>query len=242
MNSRLALIFSTVFHPLLVPGLLIWSLYLMSPMIVTPLTGESFYVYLKVVFLMTGLFPLILLLLLRITYIVSMSRLFFHKVVKNQSVTSFLLQNKPLLFYLKKNRKGEAFTIPERNERVFPFVMISIIYMMSTYLFVYRFSINSVLNSIFIAMTILVVVVTAITSFFKISVHSTTLSAAVGIAFGYGIYYPVATNYFWYIVGLVVICGVTSSARLALKSHKLSEVTLGLALGYVTGFLAMVFH
>ncbi|MCX2744410.1 hypothetical protein OO013_11065 [Mangrovivirga sp. M17] len=242
MNKKLALIFSTIFHPLLVPGLLIWSLYLMSPMIVTPLTGKSFYVYLRVVFLMTGVFPLILLLLLRMTYVAFLTRLFFYRIIKNQSVVSFLLQNKPLLVSIRKHKKGKAFTMPLKNERIFPFLMISVIYCMSCYLFVFRFSINSVTNAIFIAMTLLVILVTVITIFFKISIHATTLSASVGIAFGYGLYYPVVTNYFWYVAVIVAICGIVSTARLALGSHNLKEIIAGLVLGYGVGLTAMVLH
>jgi len=88
--------------------------------------------------------------------------------------------------------------------------------------------------------TFIIILITVITLFVKISAHS----AGVGGLFGFLLVFHLNTpqnGMIWILVLTVLLSGTVMSARLYLNVHKPKEVYLGVLLGFVISFLSIVF-
>src|SRR5687768_9794283 len=76
-----------------------------------------------------------------------------------------------------------SFAMPDRKERLMPFVFISLIYVAVTYMFHLHAQMNLHDNFLkfMVIIDLLVVVATLATFFFKVSVHSITIWGLIGI-------------------------------------------------------------
>lgn len=129
----------------------------------------------------------------------------------------------------------------ERQDRIIPFVFITLFYLMMTILFYWKFHIgfqDSVFKFLLIV-DLLIVAATLITFIYKISVHSIGMGGLLGILIplnkvteDHGLFYPT--------LALLVISGVVMSARLYLNVHTLREVMLGAATGFMISFVSMI--
>ena len=133
-----------------------------------------------------------------------------------------------------------SFAMPERRERLMPFVFISAIYVAVTYLFHLhgRMNLNDNFLKFMIIIDMLVVVATIATFFFKVSVHSVTAWGLIGmlvvlnkISDVSAIFYPT--------LGVIVLAGFIMAARLSLDSHTPREVMWGAVLGLATSITGM---
>jgi hypothetical protein len=121
-----------------------------------------------------------------------------------------------------------------RTERIMPFTFVTILYVVVTYMFYHNFQVQNVLKLMEI-ITAMVVVSTAVTLFYKVSVHSIATCGIVGIllplnnASGDGLLlYPT--------IVMLIVAGVVMSSRLKLDAHVLREVLYGAAIGFLIGF------
>jgi hypothetical protein len=130
----------------------------------------------------------------------------------------------------------DSYHIPERKERVLPFVVITLLYLSITLLFYKQSHIHPDENFMKLMMIIdaLVLVSTVLTIFFKVSIHSLCVWGVIGIllplnkiAGGEGLFMST--------VILVVLAGIIMSSRLALQAHSLKEVLWGGATGLAVG-------
>ncbi|HEX8060674.1 MAG TPA: hypothetical protein VF473_07035 [Cyclobacteriaceae bacterium] len=121
----------------------------------------------------------------------------------------------------------------ERKDRIMPFMFITILYVVITYMFYHNFQVRSVLKLMEI-ITAMVIVSTAITFFYKVSVHSIAVCGLVGILLPLNnaadglLLYPT--------IGTLIVAGVVMSSRLQLNAHVLREVMYGAAIGFLIGF------
>ncbi len=127
----------------------------------------------------------------------------------------------------------------ERRDRILPFLMITVFYGVVCAMFFYKVSVNLNFNKLMLIATVLTLVATVVTFFFKISVHSLAMGGALGIvlpltrAADGGLLVPAAT--------LFVLAGLVMSARLYLQAHTLREVVYGASAGFAVGFFGMIF-
>ena len=145
------------------------------------------------------------------------------------------------LFIFKVFGLISSFKIPDRAERQLPFVFISVIYFLMTYLFYSNFKIGLSQNILrfLLIMDFLVAASTITTFFYKVSVHALAVCGMVGILIplnsmsdNRALLYPT--------VGMIVIAGLVMSSRLALQEHSIREITLGAVMGFSIGFLSMM--
>ncbi len=123
-----------------------------------------------------------------------------------------------------------SLSIASRQERVLPFLTISIFYLVITYFFSAQPHIFSLISQVMLGITLVVVAVTILTFFYKISVHSAGVSGAVSIFIGLQSLYP--QEYFLYPVILwILFLGFVVSARLALEAHTYDELIVGVLVG-----------
>lgn len=134
-----------------------------------------------------------------------------------------------------------SITMVDRRERRVPFVFITLLYILITYLFYsqYRISLHDNVLRFMIIIDALVLVATVATFFYKVSVHSLAMWGLVGMLItlssiqedGSLIYPMLAT---------IVLAGVVMSARLQLGVHTLREVLVGSVLGLVVSFASVL--
>lgn len=132
------------------------------------------------------------------------------------------------------------FNLEEKNQRLTPFFFIACFYGITAYMFYAKLSINNLIVIVFVATTILILIITAITFFWKISVHGAAIGGTLGFVFALGIFYPIV-NFTFILAVLMVILGLVSYARLKLQAHTPLQVYAGAVLGFVVCFCAIYY-
>jgi membrane-associated phospholipid phosphatase len=131
------------------------------------------------------------------------------------------------------------YAMRERNERLVPFVAISIIYLVMIFLFYNKLPLSENFNKLMAIVTALVVVSTLITFFYKVSVHSIAASGLIGIMLPLN--KAIENNVLlWPTAIALVIAGLIMSARLYLNAHTFNEVLTGALAGFSIGFAGML--
>jgi membrane-associated phospholipid phosphatase len=148
----------------------------------------------------------------------------------------------PMLSFLtmKLTKTIGSLHLLEKEERLFPFAMISFLYVMATYLFYIKLSVDPTLVFTLATITICVVLLTAITFFWKISAHMTGISGLLSIIAVSSLKYP--NSVFIYPMLLVLLLsGVLASSRLYLNAHTQAEVLGGFLLGFCVCFISFYY-
>ena len=157
----------------------------------------------------------------------------------------------PLLtiYIMYRNKSISSMSIPIRKERLPVLVLVTIYYFMTYYIF--RYWNTTLLNlfypylSFLFAGLVLIVSLTAITYFWKISLHSSSISALCGGMMAETlIAHPVGgqEQAFYINMALLVLLGLVSFSRLYLKAHTLSQTIAGIALGFSLAFSLVFFQ
>jgi hypothetical protein len=136
----------------------------------------------------------------------------------------------------------QSLAMVERKERIVPFVFITTIYCVITYLLYSksRMDLNDNFMRLMIIIDLLVLVATVCTFFFKISVHSIGIWGLIGML----VLLTKMTaliNLLYVSLGLIVLAGIIMSARLQLGVHTSREVMWGSIVGLVTSVTGMLF-
>ena len=154
-------------------------------------------------------------------------------------ITTFLI---PLMSVsaLKFTATISSLALEKREERILPFLFITVFYGLTTYLFIEKVQVNNLLALMMIATTLLILLLTAITMQYKISIHGAGISGSVGfllaLTYQYNdpmLMYPLAV--------FVVLTGLVMTSRLYLNAHTIEEVSLGALLGFLFCFAALYF-
>ena len=134
-----------------------------------------------------------------------------------------------------------SFTMLDRKERIRPFFLITIVYLFFTYFLAYKLGagLDDNLFRFLLIIDFLVIAATAITVYYKISIHS------IGVMGMLGIIIPLnrmaeSNSLLIPTIALIAIAGLVMSARLQLNSHTVREVWVGAATGFLVGFLGMI--
>lgn len=125
-----------------------------------------------------------------------------------------------------------SFSMRRRQDRIVPFLFVSVFYGITTYMFYAKMQLNQVLVVIMLAITAVTFFLALVTIFWKISIHSAGMMGMVGFLAGIMIKYPLV-NLLWPLVLSVVVAGLVMSARLYLNEHRPKEVFVGGLVGFV---------
>lgn len=146
-----------------------------------------------------------------------------------------------LMSLLKIFGSIRSFNLESRQERVFPFFMILVLYAAFTYMLTLQNKIGFDDNvfKFLLIIDCLVLIGTLFTLFYKVSMH------AIGIMGLAGILIPLNkesdnTMLLWITVGVVVLAGIIMSARLQLNAHTPRQVLVGAIAGFLTGFFGII--
>lgn len=123
-------------------------------------------------------------------------------------------------------------TMPKRTERLLPFILISIIYLITTYVLYSKLRIapNDSVMRFLLIIDVMVILSTVITFFFKISVHSVAIWGVTGMVLLLTKISQLETL-LYASVGLIVLSGLVMAARLQLGVHTYREVMWGSVVG-----------
>ena len=139
---------------------------------------------------------------------------------------------------LKSARLIESYSLITARDRVIPMLFMAVCYMSAMFVLSDKAGIDAA-RRFFLGPAVIMVLLTIITSRWKISTHTTApgATAALFLAItnaGYGVMTAG-------VMFAVVIAGVLGSARMATGQHTLSQVTTGFLLGFFTMLLSLVF-
>lgn len=132
-------------------------------------------------------------------------------------------------------------TMEDREERIKPFIFITVLYLFFTWLLFQRngFRLGDNLFNLLVIIDSLVIFSLLITFFYKASIHSVGIWGVIGILLPLN---KVIDDYAIFVVTLValVLAGLVMSARLQLNAHTPREVLVGAVAGFSIGFFGML--
>ncbi len=136
--------------------------------------------------------------------------------------------------------KIEDVNLRERKERLIPNIFTTIVYIFVCYLMHETMHFDGLLLNTLICFTFFVAILTAITYFWKISLHASGISGLVGFLFGLNQVLPI-DNILIYCSLSLLIAGSVMTARLYLNAHTPAQIWAGAALGLLFGWITPVF-
>ncbi len=162
------------------------------------------------------------------------SREFFFNILIIISLTSFFI---PVLMLstLRVASVIPDFYLDDRKIRIIPFLFIGIIYGVSTYMFYKQFPYTKVIYLSYFSTTLLITIITLITMYWKISVHSASIAGTFGILYAIQIKNP-DFDFLYLLSGLSIIFGIVGTSRLLLNTHTTRQIIWGAVIGFVICF------
>jgi hypothetical protein len=143
-----------------------------------------------------------------------------------------------LLPYFRYRNIITSWSVENRKERNIPLILTSIFYSITS-IIVFRYQIPLFLKSFLFASSLLVILITLINFFWKISIHSAgagTLAALV-LILAVKMYSPMA----WYLISVLLTGGLVLTSRLLLNRNNPLQVWLGYLAGFSGLILFMLF-
>lgn len=139
---------------------------------------------------------------------------------------------------LKSAKLIESYSLITARDRVIPMLFMAVCYMSAMFVLSDKAGIDAA-RRFFIGPAVIMVLLAAISSRWKISTHTTAPGAATALFLsityaGYGVLTAG-------VLISVVIAGLLGSARMATGQHTLSQVTTGFLLGFFAMLLSLVF-
>ena len=198
MYKKLALGLSVIFQPLVIPSLMVVTLFYIVPeATIVPKTAK--WAVLLLISFTTLLVPLLGLMGLRFSSVIN------------------------------------SLQLPDRKERIYPFALVSVFYIMTVSFFYWKLNIDQLLLVTLGLVTVSLVLLTLITLFWKISAHQTAMGGWVAIVSVLSIKF-ISDPLFYYFILIILLSGLIGTARLYLNAHRPSEVYAGFLLGFGTCF------
>ena len=236
MAGRLAQGISLVFHPLWIPTFLFAIIFRFTPSLASPINQELMPRILFIVFVLTGLIPLLTLTVMRLPYFLMIAKLWVKQLSNGAGTTRNLLELRPQIGLVRSQSIIQSFSMVNRGERVTPFFFITVFYVAVCYMMSGRMGWDSFFIVAMMTIAGTSLVVSLVTIYWKISVHSVALSSLVGFLLAVmqvraepDLLYPLA--------GCIIAAGAVMSSRLYLNVHTPAQVGWGCLVGFAISFL-----
>lgn len=143
-----------------------------------------------------------------------------------------------MITYFRFRNLISTWTIGNRKERILPLVTTTMFYAFTVYL-IYRFHIPLFIKSFIICSAALVLAVTIITFWFRISLHATACGAITALVMILSFRMQISLT--WMLIVVILVSGLVMSSRLWLKAHTPSEIWAGFLLGSAGSLLYLGF-
>ena len=137
----------------------------------------------------------------------------------------------PLMFilFLRYQEIINDIQMKTRRDRYIPIIITFFLYVFCFYL-IRRIDIPNMFYSFMLAGLITLLVTLFITLWFKISIHMAGMGGLIALVIYISFYLKV--NLSFYLILVVLLAGITGTARLILKAHSPAEVYSGFVLGF----------
>lgn len=139
-----------------------------------------------------------------------------------------------MISYFRFRNLISSWTIEDRRERIFPLVTTTMFYAFTVYL-IYRLHIPLFIKSYIICSAVLVLAVTIINFWFRISLHATGCGAVTALVMVLSVRMQIPLT--WLLVIVILVSGLVMSSRLWLRAHMSTEIWAGFFLGSVGSLL-----
>jgi hypothetical protein len=137
-----------------------------------------------------------------------------------------------LLPFFKNRNLISTYAIEDKKERAVPLIMMSVLYSVTSFV-IFRYQIPVFLKSFVFASTFLVILVTLINFWYKISIHAVAAGALNAVVALLSL--KMSSSLVWYLVSTILTAGLILSSRLKLNSHDPGQVWSG----FLTGFAVL---
>lgn len=145
-----------------------------------------------------------------------------------------------VMFLLKMSRKITNLDVTLRKERTLPFLSIFLVYVGAAYIFEVALDAPGIFVYVMDIVSRLILILTLIGLWFKISVHSAAAWGAAGLLVAINL--QIQSTFAHEILAVAfVVAGLTSSSRLYLKRHTQWEIWAGVVLGFFFCFFCFSF-
>jgi hypothetical protein len=134
-----------------------------------------------------------------------------------------------LLPYLKYRNLITSWSIESRRERMLPLFIATILYAATSFI-VIRYPVPFFIKTFILGIFIISLALSAITLWWKISIHSTAIGAIAALVLVLSI--KMNSPLLWPLLIVFAGSGLTLSARLKLNAHSPAEVWSGFFFGY----------
>jgi hypothetical protein len=156
-------------------------------------------------------------------------------------ILTFLLPMTGILIYYWGNNSLSKLAMQSRQERLIPFALTTIAYILSTFFLSYSPIVKAfpLIVSLLASISLTLALITIITIYWKISAHSTGIAGIVGFLLGIAYKYAEPTL-LMPTLAIVLLAGLLMTARLYLDAHTPAQIGAGAYLGFVIQFIAVL--
>gem|GEM_PF-419914 len=236
MFYRLARFVSLLFHPLWIPTFLFAIIFKFVPSLASPINQELMPRMLLVIFALTGVIPLVTLMLMRLPYFIMIVRLWARQLANGTGSTRTLLGLRPQIEMVRRQSVIQSFSMSDRSERIIPFFVITAFYLAVCIMMSNRMGWDSFFIIAMMTITAISLIVSLTTLYWKISVHSIAASSIVGFLMA-AMLIRAETALLLPFAGCIVLAGTVMSARLYLNEHTPAQVGWGCLIGFSISFI-----
>jgi len=188
--------------------------------------------------LLVPTYALLLLMNLKTHSILAIPENYRYIIVLIVFFTTFIIPTIVILILLKTG-KIKSLQMTSQRERVFPLLIVAIIYYM-TYHLLKQASLTGLLTMFMVGSTLLILITLMINYATKISLHMTAWGGLLGTLLGFAIRFHYDLNFV--IFAMVLLIGLIATARLKLNAHTPTQIYLGFLLGTIgMGSLFFIF-
>ena len=191
---------------------------------------------LVMIFLLTGIIPLLTLVAMRLPYFIMIARLWVRQLSNGGIGSRDMLELRPKIKMVQKQSVIHSFSMEQRHERIVPFFTISLFYLAVCIILSNRLGWGSFFIVAMATITGISFLVSLVTLKWKISVHSVAISSMVGFLLAamlvraeQELLIPLCVS--------IVVAGLVMSSRLYLNVHSPAQIGYGCLLGFGTSFL-----
>ena len=137
------------------------------------------------------------------------------------------------IFLMLKLGFVSSLTMPERKERIIPYIAISIFYFWN-YMALKNLGVHPALLNVVLGITISIYMAFFLNLFYKVSIHTVGAGNFVAIALSAAMmsHYNLEPQ----VIAVVILAGLIGSARLYLRAHRAADIYSG----YMVGMLGQV--
>lgn len=236
MVGKLARLLALIFHPLWIPTYLFAIIFRFIPELASPISIEIMPRMLAMIFVLTGIIPLLTLVVMRLPYFIMIVRLWVRQLTNGSSTTQSILQLRPQIGMVRKQSLIQSFNMHTRSERVIPFFVITAFYLAVSVMMSGRLGWGSFFIMAMLTIAVTSLIVSVITLYWKISVHSVAVSSVVGFLLAATLARAESTLLFP-VAACITVAGAVMSSRLYLNVHTPSQVGLGCLVGFLISFV-----